>query len=182
MNAHAARPKPFTSSAGSRCPRSAASTRTIASANAMSPGRFPSCARPISSTRRTAAASSPTPAENAKRLPLTRPTVMRRVRLLLERLRNLARSRDRIGRQAERARQHARAAAGQERDRRVALEPVQGLVEAAVAGEDDDRLRRRRGMRLRRAPIACRGRSVFTTVRRATRESSRSTVFELLAR
>src|SRR5581483_11931200 len=47
---------------------------------------------------------------------------------------------DRIGRQAERARENARAAAWQEADRHVALEPIERLVEAAVAGVHDDRL------------------------------------------
>ena len=42
--------------------------------------------------------------------------------------------------QPEGAREDARAAAGQEADREVRLEPVQGLVETAVAREDDDGL------------------------------------------
>ena len=78
-SANAARPKPFTSSTGSMCPRYAASERMTASANARSPGRLPSSVRPMRSTRRTASASSPTPAPNANRRPFTRPTVILRV-------------------------------------------------------------------------------------------------------
>ena len=132
-------------------------------------------ARPSSSTRRTAAASSPTPAENAKRRPLTRPTVIRRVRSCVERLGKLPRRLDRIVRQPERPREHARPAAGQEADRHVALEPVQRLVEAAVAGEDDDRVRARSRHALVTSSVACRGRSVRITETSATRASSAST-------
>ena len=46
----------------------------------------------------------------------------------------------RVTRQAERPREHARPAARQEADRDVGLEPVQRLVEAAVAREDDHRV------------------------------------------
>ena len=80
MITNAARPMPFTSSRGSMCPRETASERTIASANARSPGRLPSSVRPILSTRRTASASSPIPAPKANRRPFTRPTVILRIR------------------------------------------------------------------------------------------------------
>ena len=43
-----------------------------------------------------------------------------------------------IPRETQRTRQDAGAATGQEADRHVRLEPVQRLVEDAVAGEDDD--------------------------------------------
>ena len=43
-------------------------------------------------------------------------------------------------RKTEGAREDTRAAAGKEADREVRLEPVQGLVEAAVPREDDDSL------------------------------------------
>ena len=82
----------------------------------------------------------PTPAEKEKRRPLTRPSVMRRVRRLRERVGNLRGGGDRVGGKPERARQDARPAAGQEADRDVSLEPVQRLVEPAVPGEDDDRV------------------------------------------
>ena len=45
-----------------------------------------------------------------------------------------------VVRQTERREEHARASARQEADRHVGVQPVQRLVEAAVAGEDDDRL------------------------------------------
>ena len=48
----------------------------------------------------------------------------------------------RVARQAERARQNARAASRDEAERQVvSLDAVQGLVEAAVAGEDDHGIR-----------------------------------------
>src|SRR5581483_4633503 len=58
----------------------------------------------------------------------------------LQRRRDPLSGRDRVARHAERARENTRATAGQEADRDVPLEPVQRLVEAAVAGEDDDRV------------------------------------------
>jgi hypothetical protein len=45
----------------------------------------------------------------------------------------------RVRRHAERTRKHARPSTRQEADRHVAHEPVERLVEATVAGEDDDR-------------------------------------------
>ncbi len=74
----------------------------------------------------------PIPAENAKRRPFTRPTEIRRVR----RFRQLLGRGDGVARKAERAREHVRAASGDEADGRVGPDPVQHLVEAAVAGED----------------------------------------------
>ena len=55
----------------------------------------------------------------------------------LQRRRDLARRRREVARQAERAREHIRPAAGQEAERDAARRAVQDLVEAAVAGEDD---------------------------------------------
>ena len=53
---------------------------------------------------------------------------------------SLSRGGDGIARQSERARQDACAPAGDEADRRAAGDAVQRLVEAAVPGEDVDRL------------------------------------------
>jgi hypothetical protein len=61
----------------------------------------------------------------------------------LERVRDPPRSVLRIARQAERTRQHARPAARDEADQDIAVDAVEDLVEAAVAGERDDRCRRR---------------------------------------
>ena len=80
------------------------------------------------------------PAANEKRLPLTRPSEIRRDRPAASASATWLGGRDGISRQPERAREHARAAAGQEADRDVRVEPVQGLVEAAVPREDDDRV------------------------------------------
>ena len=85
--------------------------------NATSPGRAPSAPRPSSSRRRTASASKPRPAEKQKRRPLTEPSEMRRTRPSAERSADRARSCDRIARQPEGAREHARAAARQEAER-----------------------------------------------------------------
>src|SRR5207244_5706408 len=64
-----------------------------------------------------------------------RPAVPERLGDLLGRL-------DRIAGQAERTRKHARPAAGHEAERQVVpLHAVQDLVEAAVAGEHDQRIR-----------------------------------------
>ena len=105
-------------------------------ANRTFPARPRSCVRPRASTLRTSSASKPTPAENPKRLSLTRPSEMRRV-LPCE---QPARGSDGVARQPERARQHACTAAGDEADRRAAGDAVQRLVEAAVPREDVDRL------------------------------------------
>ena len=61
--------------------------------------------------------------------------------LLRDRVRHDARRLDRVRRQPEAAREDARAAAREKADRHVLLEAVQRLVEAAVAREDDDRIR-----------------------------------------
>ena len=66
---------------------------------------------------------------------------MRRERPCSSCVRDLLRRLDGIARQTQCARQHARAAAGHEPDRQVvAVDAVQHLVEAAVAGEDDERV------------------------------------------
>ena len=100
------------------------------------PDGAPSSRRPRASRRRIASASMPIPAANPNRRPLTRPSEILRVSASDE----APRGADRIARQAERARQHVRAAAGDEADGRLGVDPVQDLVEAAVAREDVDRL------------------------------------------
>ena len=120
----------------------------------MSPGRLPSARRPSPSTRRTSSASNPIPALNANRRPLTRPREIRRSFPCAMRSAARAGSRGR----PERARQHARAAAGNEPDRDVGAEAVDHLVVGAVAREDVDRLRAVRplGGELRRLPARLR--------------------------
>jgi hypothetical protein len=57
-----------------------------------------------------------------------------------QRVRDVRSRGDRIGRDTERTREHARPTAGDEADRHAVADPVQDLVEAAVAGVDDDRV------------------------------------------
>ena len=99
--------------------------RTAAAMKAASPGRLPSSRRPRASTRRTSSASKPSPAEKLKRRPFTRPTEIVRVRARLERFADLPRRGSRVARQAERAREHVRAAAGKEAERHPGRRAVQ---------------------------------------------------------
>ena len=122
-----------------RAPLDAASARPCRM-NATSPGRAPSASRPSASSRRTASASKPMPAEKQKRRPLTRPSEIAPRAALVERRRRPPRGRDRVARQPERTREDARAAAGEEAERHRAVGAVQRLVVGAVAREDDDRV------------------------------------------
>ena len=140
-NADTARPSPFTSSAGSRwpllggehphdckCERHVARALAVAgTAHLVDPPDR--CRIEADPCRERKAAAVHAPHGDAARA------------IAFERVGDLPRGRDRIERQPERTRQHARPAARNEGNGRVALEAVERLVEAAVAGEHDDRVR-----------------------------------------
>ena len=80
-NANAARPKPFDLERRLELPALRGEHADDREREGEVAGPLAVAVRgPCASTRRTASASRPTPAENAKRRPLTRPRVMRRVR------------------------------------------------------------------------------------------------------
>ena len=134
---------PSISSSGSQRPRRSSSIRID----------HPARTRGRPAARRRAAAElvepphglgvEPEPAEKQKRRPLTEPSEIRRSRVLRERGADRARRGDRLARQPERARQHARASARQEAERNAAVGAVQRLVVGAVAGEARGSRRRR---------------------------------------
>ena len=109
--------RPRSRADGSQRPRRSTSIFVTSRTNATSPGRAPSAPRPSSSSRRTASASNPRPAEKQKRRPLTEPSEMRRDAVVAERGADRPRGGDRVARQPERAREDARASARQEAER-----------------------------------------------------------------
>ena len=115
--------------------------------------------------RRTASESTPIPrGEPANRRPFTRPS---------EIVRSLARRRAPPGRAARRApRENVRVAAGDDPERLAGREPVQHLVDEAVAAEGEDRVARRP-----RAPARSRGPPLGEqrSRRRRARRARRST-------
>ncbi len=129
--------------AGRQLPRRSSSIRATIRPKARSPGRAPAGSRPSSSSRLTASASKPIPAEKLKRRPLTRAERDPARPALRERGADGARGVARVTREPERARQ-ARSSPppGRKPIGSAPSAPVQRFVVRAVAGEDDDRVDR----------------------------------------
>ena len=133
-------------------PRERRREHEVAGALAVRPSR-PSASTPPDQLR-----VEPDPALKAKRRPFARPSEIRRGPARGE----PPRRRDRVARQPERARQHARPAAGDEPERHAPRRAVDDLVEAAVAREDVDRVAPG-APRPAASSVACPGRSVRST-------------------
>jgi hypothetical protein len=139
-NANAARPSPTISSEGSRWPRLAASEPTTARAKAKFSGT-PAVLAPshlVDPAHRFRV--QPDAGGEGEAAPVDAPESDPPRAATGDRIGELPRGRLRLVREAERAGEHARAAARQEADRDVGVQAVQRLVEAAVAGEHDDRV------------------------------------------